>query len=468
MIRSKLTHTLKPGPAALGFVLMLLTTPSYGQAAADQEGPPHNVVYWDFADPDGTILPALVSSKYTVVIYSFVTPMPGTNCYLSPLPENAYWFGQQLKMAGKTVLIAFGGSDPSSSDYQACNNVIPGLANALAYYVGAYQFDGVDIDFEDTPSFQNGGPYDGVYFLRALTGNLYNALNGLLVNPPIITHAPQTPYWFPDPGFNWNSNYPAPPYLSIYQSNGDQIAWFNNQFYNNCEQPSGSSGIYDCTAQDKVDSYVNIVNAGVPSIKLVMGLPIANNAANPPPSGAALPFGPTGTGNDVYTLIEVLQGYYPNKFGGVMAWDLGWDVQDLGGSWSWAVSNTLKTYQAQWYAKDIQTRLCLDGGNPNAAVNTDGCNGLQSQYWQFLDNTIVNTQTGMCLDSNWNGYGPNLGSVYTDTCNGGNYQNWQFFGHTIRNRETGFCLDNGGGDVAYTDPCNGGNYQNWSGRSQGE
>jgi chitinase len=481
-----LTHTPKPGLAALGFALMLLTTPSYGQALF--AGPPHNVIYWD---GNSSNLTQLVNSSYTDVIVSFVTP--DQNCYVNPnLPPAGPQAGkltdmqnsiQQLHSVGKTVLISFGGqsqigggSGIPSGYYQACTNNMQWLASQLAGIVSQYNFDGVDIDFEDTAAFGE-APYpqlyDGIWFLDSLTTYLYWDLTS---PHNIITHAPQTPYWTNK--YNQYGTYPYqyPPYAYVYWTVGNYIAWFDNQFYNGgCYNSDGTPNPNgtDCTAQQKINDYQKILSSvgGMPSIMLVMGLPVSwcstanNNGCTG--DGFLAAYDPTGANsNDVYTLISQLQQSYPNQFGGIMGWDFNQDLATQnwyyqGYTWSSQVEQYLYSTQPGWYAYDFQTGLCLDsnstGNSPNP-VNTDSCAGLNSQYWQFSANSIVNQQTGWCLDSN------PQGSVYTDPCNGGNYQNWQFFGYTIRNRQTGLCLDSNGS--AYTLPCNGGNYQNWMGGSE--
>jgi chitinase len=411
-------------------------------------GPPHNVIYWD---GDSTNLNQLAyNSYYTDVIVWFVYPVDRT-CSLSTsvsyLPTDLVNSIQTLHSVGKTVLISFGGAGVSSSDYQACSDNVQGLAGQLANIVNQYGFDGVDIDFEDPGAF-GGGLYDGVNFLIALTNDLYTDLSNLSPWKNIITHAPQTPYW------TNNYNYQYPPYALVYWCTNNNITWFNNQTYNNCG-PNGQYGV-DCTEQQKVNDYQMIASLGVPTIKFVTGLPVGwcstqDNKGNCTGDGF-LPNQPTPGGNDVPTLIAQLQQKYPNQWGGIMGWDFRQDLATQnyyysGYTWSSQVWLALKSNQPVWTPKNSQTGLCLDTYSSTAgSVYPFGCNGGNSQNWQFSSNYILDYQTQWCLDSK-------NGTVYTLPCNSQyNSQNWQFFGSTIRNRQTGQCLDSSYSSV-YTDQC---------------
>ncbi len=82
--------------------------------------------------------------------------------------------------------------------------------------------------------------------------------------------------------------------------------------------------------------------------------------------------------------------------------------------------------------------------------------------------------TGACLDSNTNGFGGGVCSVYTLKCNGGNYQKWNIY-VDLNNPayfefvdvQTSRCLDSNGSlspykpGKVYALPCNGGAYQAW-------
>lgn len=113
----------------LAFVLMLLTTLCYGQAALS--GPPHNVIYSNGADQDGNdAFPELANSAYTDVIVNFLTvdASVNPNCQFAAQPYISPSDMQALHNAGKTVLVSFGGADNdqntgedyTSEGYNAC------------------------------------------------------------------------------------------------------------------------------------------------------------------------------------------------------------------------------------------------------------------------------------------------------------------------------------------------------------
>jgi Glycosyl hydrolases family 18 len=462
-------YTRKPGLAALGFALTLLTTPSYGQQiGSPYVGPPHNIVYWN-----GNMTlngfdeyTALLNSYYTDVIINFVTP--DSNCNI---PQTTAWqqIVQDLHKAGKTVLIAFGNASPAV--YQVCSNPnnIVSLAQQLGTFVNSNGFDGVDIDFEDTGSFGGNSGYDGIFFLNFLTFQLYYNLQ---FPNNIITHAPQTPYWTQTYSYTnaGGETYQYPPYYYVYQSSGPYIAWFNNQFYN---QGCPGSGI-DCTAQQKFDDYSNIVSyyplgQAPPSIIMVMGFPIsycstADNGGNCNGDGW-IGWSDPGNGNDTSDLITLLQRQYPNQFGGIMGWNFDQDFLTHDyygqGGWSYQVWGTLFSSQTPWYADNLKTWQCLDSNG-----TADTCANLQSQFWQFEGNSIVNTVTGLCLDAGQ----PSLLFQCFPSANA--YQSWEFLGTTlqtgpgviIRNRWTNKCLDAGQTPAVFV--CNGGPWQQWTGGSQ--
>jgi hypothetical protein len=116
--------------------------------------------------------------------------------------------------------------------------------------------------------------------------------------------------------------------------------------------------------------------------------------------------------------------------------------------------------------------LCLarDPGVSASPVKVTGCVSYGgNDVWHlvqadhFGDWHIVDTYTGWCLDSDYNG------SVATRACNGGNFQTWQATPTStngsapmaIKDAATGLCLG-AGSTWAYTQSCNGSSSQNWA------
>ena len=185
------------------------------------------------------------------------------------------------------------------------------LVEQIINFVTYYNFDGVDIDYEDDAGFGDNRTYDGVTFLSTLTTLLADKLPS---GQNIITHAPQTPYW------DSHSEFAAggiAPYYQIWQNVGNQIAWVNNQFYNNSD--------YDSTATRKVDKYQAVAGLIGPQ-KLLLGAPLTADAAE-----GYLPLDQMI--NDV---IAPLTGIYGTQFGGVMGWQFSLDI---GGVWGNGIGN---------------------------------------------------------------------------------------------------------------------------------
>ena len=288
--------------------------------------PPRNVIYYN---DDKNPLSDIANTAYTDVIVGFLVPArnpdgswlvnspgsggdgsPGTPGIIlqdAPDPNGTLMNDiQTLHNKGKNVLISVGGaagwSNPNLSQsqqnaYALC--AVPGVAETLALQivgiVGYYGFDGVDIDYEDNSGFDGTGGYDGVQFLVDLTRNLSARLNGR-----IITHAPQTPYW---EASQWTNG----AYVSIWQQVGNQITWFNNQFYN--------QGDLD----DALKYYPQFANI-VPAAKMLVGTLLS-------PKGSSDGY----IGLDAATkVIAQLAGQYL-IFGGAMGWEFSFDTPN--GAW---------------------------------------------------------------------------------------------------------------------------------------
>merc|ERR1712176_440548 len=120
----------------------------------------------------------------------------------------------------KIFISAFGGADHPME-----NGADPAqTATDLAEYANMYLYDGVDVDWEEAISgkFQSGA--GGEVWLCALTDNLRNALPA----DKEISHAPQSPYFM---GSTLNQ-YPDGGYATVHQNCGDNIDFYNVQFYN--------------------------------------------------------------------------------------------------------------------------------------------------------------------------------------------------------------------------------------------
>ncbi|SHN14541.1 LamG domain-containing protein [Actinacidiphila paucisporea] len=119
------------------------------------------------------------------------------------------------------------------------------------------------------------------------------------------------------------------------------------------------------------------------------------------------------------------------------------------------------------------TPLCADvrGAStaPGTAVQTNGCNGSESEQWSLGTDSTVHAMGG-CLTE---GDSTLAASVTLSTCNGGTDQKWHP-GDTgsLVNTASGLCLADPGGSttagaqlIIWT--CNGGPDQNWTGAATG-
>jgi chitinase len=282
--------------------------------------PPRNVIYYNSGSNPIPVV-GIGDLPYTDVILAFL--VPGDNFNLTgqggafdsdgnPNPNDI----QALQNAGKNVLISIGGAKEGfpSSDWQRYAQDVNGLVEQIVGYVIANGFSGVDIDYEDDYGFTGGpdgtGVYDGVTFLIELTNGLAQEL------PPvqnIITHAPQPPYFDP----NLKARYKN-AYTQIWQGTGNNISWFNCQFYNNPE--------YSSSASSKVSWYETFADT-IGASELLMGVPLD------PAGSGYLPL-------DQFTsqVIAPLLQTFGSAFGGVMGWEFSYDQ---GGTWAEGTAQAL-------------------------------------------------------------------------------------------------------------------------------
>src|SRR5215467_7369044 len=158
-----------------------------------------NVIYYNAGNDQIPLGLGLNELPYTDVIVANLQPTSATdrtlkgwgNAFDPQLQNNIRW----LQRANKNVLISFGGGlddKLTTAAYQFYAGNVNLLVNQIVGFVNQFNFNGVDIDYEDDAGFGNNAAYDGVEFLSALTSGLAQALPS---GRNIITHAPQTPYW---------------------------------------------------------------------------------------------------------------------------------------------------------------------------------------------------------------------------------------------------------------------------------
>jgi len=282
-----------------------------------------NVIYYNAGNDQIPLGLGLNELPYTDVIVANLQPTSATdrtlkgwgNAFDPQLQNNIRW----LQRANKNVLISFGGGlddKLTTAAYQFYAGNVNLLVNQIVGFVNQFNFNGVDIDYEDDAGFGNNAAYDGVEFLSALTSGLAQALPS---GRNIITHAPQTPYWDSHSNFARGG---IAPYFQIWKNVGTKIAWINNQFYNN-------SG-YDATAALKVQKYEDVAGL-IGAQQLLMGVSL----------NTATPNGDEGaeTLSDIASnVIPPLKAKYGSQFGGVVGWQFSYDQ---GGAWANGIRQAL-------------------------------------------------------------------------------------------------------------------------------
>lgn len=169
--------------------------------------------------------------------------------------------------AGISVIVsAFGETESPTTDGTDPTST----ANTMAEWVIKYDLDGIDVDYEDFDAFNKGAAAQT--WLNTFTKALRKKLPA---GQYTISHAPVAP-WFSD-------SYENGGYLAIDKAVGDDIDWYNIQYYN-----QGTDMYTDCEGllTKSGSSFPNtavmqIADAGVDLNKIVIGKPgIASDASD--------------------------------------------------------------------------------------------------------------------------------------------------------------------------------------------
>ncbi|KAI9632985.1 glycoside hydrolase superfamily [Dioszegia hungarica] len=245
---------------------VVTATPS----SIDRYSAPHYVIYsdyWLFSMPDVSTLKAF--NRFVLAFWmSDQGPVDNAQMWVWMPQADRRRVLDAYHNAGIALMVsAFGSTDQPTTwgkDPLA-------TAQQLAKFVVDYEFDGVDIDYEDM------GAMNSDQAERWLIP-FQKELRRLLPKPYLISHAPVAPW------FTSSSAYRSGAYVAIHQSVGDGIDFYNMQFYNqgdgvytDCNSLINSSGGYwPGTSVMEMNSY-----AKVPLNKIVIGKPLdAGKASN--------------------------------------------------------------------------------------------------------------------------------------------------------------------------------------------
>lgn len=194
-----------------------------------------------------------------------------------------------VRPPGLKILVTAGGSTVSLAKTAVDPTV---WGTAVGKWAATYGMDGIDFDLENaSPGDANwGGPWTPnsagvntgyVDFIGKVTIAAYNAYQQQTGRPPIITHAPQAPYF--GTALNTWTGTISKGYTDVEKQYGKYITAYNVQFYNQgCAgslccytTPAGlmTTSAGDCSGMPGT-SVAEIIAAGIPASKLIIGKPI--------------------------------------------------------------------------------------------------------------------------------------------------------------------------------------------------
>ncbi|KAJ7772115.1 endo-beta-N-acetylglucosaminidase [Mycena maculata] len=224
----------------------------------------------------------------------------------------------QMQDSGVKVLGMLGGAAPGTYSLLTAANFstyYPPLAN----YISEFNLDGMDLDVEQDTDI-------------SVIENLITTLKADFGDDFIITLAPVATALMD------GSNLSGFDYITLDQTMGSQIAWYNAQFY------SGFGTLFPDT------QYIDIVNAGFSADRLVAS--VLTNPANG--DGYISP-------NEVISSVTALSAMYGFNFGGINGWEYFNSEPNSTEPWLWAqmmqaAMNNLTEAKAQFDVKAAEKR----------------------------------------------------------------------------------------------------------------
>ncbi|KAH8922653.1 glycoside hydrolase family 18 protein [Atractiella rhizophila] len=166
--------------------------------------------------------------------------------------------------AGKKLIVsAFGQtSHPTTDGFDPTT-----LANQLAAFVKQWNFDGVDVDYEDLNAMNIGIAEDWLITFQ-------KQLRGQLGDDYIISHAPVGPWFTTSTPNAGTAFYPGGGYWRVRNEVGFMIDWYNIQYYNqDVGYTSCSQLIHTSGGWEPGTSILELNARGIPMEKLVLGKP---------------------------------------------------------------------------------------------------------------------------------------------------------------------------------------------------
>ncbi|MCB1826775.1 MAG: hypothetical protein KDH94_00020 [Coxiellaceae bacterium] len=223
-----------------------------------------------------------------------------------------------LKKTGKKVLLSVGGQ---GADWTGALNNPNVFSKSIFNLMNAYGFDGVDLDIESS-SLATQQQADQLIIVIQMLRSQFNQDNKqhlLITVSPESTTVVKT---VPAIGGGWNAMVP------VINKVIDDIDYIQVQAYNDnpLGDKPGTSQFLKNIYNDFAKPFSNgVVYKGMPSNKLILGVPASSAAAN-------AQYYATSAVLD--QALKDLKQQYGNQFGGVMLWDSHWDALN-----AYAISN---------------------------------------------------------------------------------------------------------------------------------